>query len=86
MTLLCFFCEEPADRIVYYSKYYPFNDHDTIETPTLCCQKCWADGTAKEKLFFIVVEWNVLQISYSKIFHSGAKIMLEGIYQIRDMK
>lgn len=52
MTLLCFFCEEPADRIVYYSKYYPFNDQDTLENPTLCCQKCWSNGTAKEKLFF----------------------------------
>ncbi len=51
MTLLCFFCEEPADRIVYYSKYYPHSDQDTIENPTLCCQKCWATGEAKNTLF-----------------------------------
>ena len=52
MTLLCFFCEEPADRIVYYSKYYPHSDQDTIETPTLCCPKCWSNGIAKRELFY----------------------------------
>ncbi len=51
MTLLCFFCEQPADRIVYYSKYYPHSNRDTIENPTLCCAKCWATGKAKNTLF-----------------------------------
>jgi len=47
----CFFCEQEADRIVYYSKYYPYSNRDTIENPTLCCPRCWANGTAREMFF-----------------------------------
>ncbi len=51
MTHKCFFCEAPADRIIFYSKYYPHSDRDTIENPTLCCPTCWANGTAQKTLF-----------------------------------
>ena len=47
----CFFCEQEADRIIFYSKYYPPSNQDTIENPTFCCPKCWANGTAKEMFF-----------------------------------
>ncbi len=48
----CFFCEDEASMIVFYSKYYPFSDRDTIENPSFCCPKCWANGTARQKLFY----------------------------------
>ena len=36
----CFFCNEPAVLIGYYSKVYQSNK-DTIENPTFFCQSCW---------------------------------------------
>lgn len=37
----CYFCQNPADRIVYYSKTYQHNNKKTIENPRLVCPKCY---------------------------------------------
>lgn len=47
----CFFCKQPADRLVYYSKLYQESGRDTIENPTLICEKCYADPQKKNQLF-----------------------------------
>jgi len=37
----CFYCQQPADRIAYYTKYYPDFNNESIEYPVLCCDKCY---------------------------------------------
>ena len=37
----CFFCQEPADRIAYYSKTYQRNGKKTFEKPRMVCGLCY---------------------------------------------
>jgi hypothetical protein len=46
--LKCFFCDNPADRIGYYSKFYHHSNLETIENPTLYCFDCWNSPNRNE--------------------------------------
>jgi hypothetical protein len=37
----CFWCRNKADRIGYFSKFYPELNRGTRENPTLFCAECW---------------------------------------------
>lgn len=47
----CFFCKEPAKRLVYYSKLYQESGRSTIESPTLTCDTCWKNNETISQLF-----------------------------------
>jgi len=47
----CLFCKEPAFAVVFYSKLYQESGRDTIENPSLLCEKCYADPQKKGQLF-----------------------------------
>ena len=38
---VCFFCRGRADRVGFYSKFYPESNKECRETPTLFCSPCW---------------------------------------------
>jgi len=46
----CFFCKEPATQIAYYSKLYQESGRDTIENPTLICDKCFNDQSIRQSI------------------------------------
>ena len=45
----CFFCNEPAVLIGYYSKVYQ-SGKDTIENPTFFCQSCWENKNKRNEI------------------------------------
>ncbi len=46
----CFFCEDPADRLGYFGKLYPFSGKATRENPTFFCPVCWIDPLKREQI------------------------------------
>lgn len=46
----CVFCGVPADRIAFYSKFYPFTNMDTIEQPVLSCPNCYLSAQMMKKI------------------------------------
>jgi hypothetical protein len=49
----CYFCQDDADRIAYFSKFYPGSTKDTIENPLFSCDKCYLKPDMMKKLNFI---------------------------------
>jgi hypothetical protein len=74
----CFFCNNEADRLAYYSKDYFMLGTRTLENPTLCCKLCFESPRIMNQispmrggsegvycfLFSSIGKWTAKQLAY----------------------